>query len=74
MHYTKSSCSLLYKSLLFLTLVFLLTSSVDAQVSDHGSVLGTVTDPSGAVVPGVSVTLTNVGTGNVFSTGSSFLP
>ena len=39
-------------------------------MSDHGSVLGTVTDPSGAVVPGVSVTLTNVGTGNVFTAES----
>jgi hypothetical protein len=67
MNHTKSSCSLLCNALLFLTLALLLTSGVYAQVSDHGSVLGTVSDPSGAVVPRVSVTLTNVGTGNVFT-------
>jgi hypothetical protein len=36
-------------------------SSALAQFS--GSISGTVTDPAGAVIPGVTVTLTNVGTG-----------
>ena len=36
-------------------------SSALAQFS--GSISGTVTDPAGAVIPGATVTLTNVGTG-----------
>ena len=38
-----------------------------AQV-DAGSILGTVTDPSGAVISGATVTLTNEGTGASLST------
>lgn len=34
-----------------------------AQSTNAGDIRGTVTDPSGAVVPGVSVTVTNVDTG-----------
>src|SRR5258708_7866767 len=33
-----------------------------AQSTDSGTVVGTVTDPSGAVVPGVAVTLTDIST------------
>jgi len=40
---------------------FLVTNSAQAQVL-YGSVLGTVTDPSSAVVPNASVTLTNTNT------------
>jgi hypothetical protein len=39
------------------------------QVST-GQILGTVTDPSGSVIPGASVTVTNVGTGVVWRTTS----
>ena len=37
--------------------------TLHAQV-DTGSILGTVTDPSGAVIGNASVTLTNEGTGS----------
>ncbi len=40
-----------------------LASSVLAQNSNSGDIRGTVTDPSGAVMPGVSVTVTNNDTG-----------
>ncbi len=40
----------------------LLTSAAIAQV-DRGTITGTVTDQSGAVVPGVAITITNVATG-----------
>jgi len=42
-------------------LVFLVTNSAQAQVL-YGSVVGTVTDPSSAVVPNAAVTLTNTNT------------
>src|ERR1039457_6128011 len=40
----------------------LVTGAVWAQVS-RGSITGIVTDPTGAVVPGVAITITNVETG-----------
>jgi hypothetical protein len=49
------------KSLLML-LVLLIPASLFAQVS-RGTILGTVKDPSGAVIPGVSVTVINEDTG-----------
>lgn len=36
---------------------------VDAQTTGLGTISGTVTDPSGAIVPGASLTITNVATG-----------
>src|ERR1700723_1643308 len=36
-----------------------------AQTAATGALSGTVTDPSGAVVPNVAVALTNIGTGQV---------
>ncbi len=41
---------------------FISAQRLHAQVL-YGSVVGTVTDPSGAAVPGAQVTITNVGTG-----------
>ncbi len=53
-------------------LVLVWASPVAAQTS-FGTILGDVTDESGAVVPGVSVTVTNEGTGNarIVSTNES---
>jgi hypothetical protein len=39
-----------------------LTVSLLGQSSTEAGVQGTITDPSGAVIPGAAVTLTNVGT------------
>ena len=44
-----------------LTMFALLSLPLEAQTF-YGSVVGTVTDPSGAVVPGAKVTLTNMAT------------
>ena len=64
-----SSCTL--KALLaMLVTAVLLTTVAQAQV-DTGSIVGTVTDPSGAVVNGAKVTLTNEGTGITLSTTTS---
>ncbi len=46
-------------------LLLLFTPSLHAQSSGTGALTGTLTDPSGALVPNVAVTLTNVDTGQV---------
>ena len=50
-----------------LVAVFCLLASApaSAQAFDTGTVAGTVTDPTGAVVPHVKITITNTGTGIV---------
>src|SRR5690242_462028 len=48
----------------------LLAAPVLAQ-SDRGSVTGSVTDPSGAVIPNAKVTATNLDTGEVRETTTS---
>jgi hypothetical protein len=58
------------RSLLFLSLLgaaFLAATPVRAQM-DTGSILGTVSDQSGSVISGATVTLTNEGTGAALST------
>src|SRR5881396_2911703 len=50
-------------------LVLISDSAVYAQ-RDTGTIVGTVTDQSGAVVPGVTLTIRNVETNAVFSTVS----
>ncbi|MBS1850582.1 MAG: TonB-dependent receptor [Acidobacteria bacterium] len=45
-----------------LGLIFLFTALASAQF-DTGTIAGSVVDPSGAVVPAATVTITNVGTG-----------
>jgi hypothetical protein len=44
-------------------LLFACASASLAQTSETGALTGTVTDPSGAVISGATVTATNVGTG-----------
>lgn len=55
---------------LFLCLAVLsaCVSPIFAQTSSTGALTGTVTDPSGAVISGATVTATNVGTGQSRST------
>src|SRR5215471_16096564 len=52
--------------LFFSVVLMALSFSVHAQVANTGVVLGTVTDPSGAVAPDVAVTLRNTGTNTSF--------
>ena len=62
------------KNRLFLNVLLLSTLgafSLTAQVSSGGAILGTVTDPSGAVVPGAEVTVTNNATGQKLTSTSS---
>ncbi|MCU1284866.1 MAG: TonB-dependent receptor [Acidobacteriales bacterium] len=56
--------------LTLLTIVVLTSAFVFAQ-TETGQIVGTVTDPSGAVVPNVNVTLTNVDKGIHLNTTSS---
>ena len=58
----------LLKPILLAVLLPALVAPVNGQMKSTGAVLGRVTDPSGAVVPGAAVTLTNVGTGAVLRT------
>jgi hypothetical protein len=60
-------------SLLVLVAVLLLVSSVVvAQTTiSQGSIQGTITDPSGAVVSGAKIKITNKATGQVFSSEAS---
>src|SRR5208282_5277920 len=48
---------------LFLFALLLTAGSALAQVAGTGAIQGTVTDPSGATVPGAAVTATNILTG-----------
>src|SRR5437773_4485054 len=47
---------------LFAAFLFLAASGVAWSQSVQGVITGTITDPTGAVVPGATVTITNVGT------------
>src|ERR1700733_170647 len=57
--------SRLHKSLLVFSVVCMLvafSAKLPAQSITSGDVTGTVTDPTGAAIPGATVTLTNVNT------------
>lgn len=56
--------------LALLCAVLLVAASASAQV-DQGSVTGTVTDASGAIIPNAEVTLTDTGTGLAFQRTTS---
>ena len=57
---------------LFAVSVVLLSSVAFAQTTvQTGSIVGTITDPSGAVLSGTKVTITNVGTNEVISLTSN---
>jgi hypothetical protein len=57
--------------LVFIAASFLSGSILLAQSSNRGAIIGTVPDPSGAVGPGVTITITNVATVVVCSTGAN---
>src|SRR5215831_13983969 len=58
-------------SALLAFVAFLIVAAPLAAQVDTGSILGTVTDQTGAVVAGASVTLTNEGTGSSLTTSTS---
>ena len=55
------------RSLRVLFCLFLVSTAVFAQ-SDRGTMTGTVSDATGAVIPGVSIVATNVETGARYET------
>ncbi|HTD96165.1 MAG TPA: carboxypeptidase-like regulatory domain-containing protein, partial [Edaphobacter sp.] len=57
--------SRVFQCLAFLVTALLLSSSAVAQIGGSGSLQGTVTDPSGAVVAGATVTATSAATNAV---------
>src|SRR5271155_2241170 len=58
-------CSQVAAALALIALMALCVPTLLAQSSGTSGLTGTVTDPSGAAVPNVSVTLTSNGTGQV---------
>jgi hypothetical protein len=56
---TKSFCSIV----IVVSLLLLGVPSLWAQSAGTGALTGTVNDPTGAIIPGVTVTATNTGTG-----------
>src|ERR1700689_1099335 len=51
------------KVLVLLPVLLMATSFLRGQTAEQGSVLGVVTDQSGAVIPGARVTVTDLDTG-----------
>jgi len=63
MNYQQSPVRVCFHSLLLAILLLARLCTVSAQTAGTGALTGTVTDPSGAVVPSVTVTATNTGNG-----------
>jgi hypothetical protein len=57
-----------YRQLALVVFVLVLTAASAAAQQDAATVTGEVTDPTGAVVPGATVTVTNLGTGIALTT------
>ena len=64
-------CHLLPSLMALFVTILLCASSANAQLAGKGEIRGTVTDPSGAVVPGATVVATSTSRGIKFSTKSS---
>jgi len=64
----ESSCARATKHALLFMAVLLLSSAVGLRAQENGTIVGTVTDQSGAVIPGVTITATNQATGSVART------
>lgn len=58
----KNICVQAVKRLLLCSTALLLFGAVGLQAQENGTIVGTVTDPSGAVVPDVTITVTNQAT------------
>src|SRR5947209_6117474 len=58
------------RSLLVVICLFLSVVAASAQ-TDRGTITGTVSDATGAVIPGATVEAKNTATGTVFTAGSS---
>jgi len=58
------------KVCLLVALVLLVTGIVALAQSDAARVVGTVSDPSGAAIPGATITVTNLGTNQKITTNS----
>src|SRR5688500_14408316 len=67
---TQTKGGICNRLILVLTTTFLLLASTLPAQERFGELQGTVTDSTGAAVPGATVTVTNKGTNRVFTTKS----
>jgi hypothetical protein len=58
-------------AVVLLAVISLMTSTAVYAQSDNGSIVGTVTDTTGAVIPNAAITVTNVDTGLKFTSKSN---
>jgi hypothetical protein len=68
---SSSTLQLCLKSFLFFAIACLMLLPANAQFAGKGSLLGLVTDPTGAVLPDATITVTNTATGVVITRKSS---
>src|SRR5580704_14306836 len=66
----QSARQLSLRSMAIVVGLFLLSVAAFAQ-SNQGTITGTVSDPTGAVVPNASIDVKNIGTGVVYRGGTS---